>query len=79
MCDKCISNESDYPTAARPLTKYDYAVLTFGTLYNISLVALEFFGSLVKMAKYQASVEASHADAWAQISMDLEKLEAQDG
>lgn len=78
MCDMCRNEESS-PTAARPLNKYDIAVLIFGSAYNMALVVLEFFSALVQMTRYQASMEAKHAEAWAKISQDLEKLEAQDG
>lgn len=78
MCDMC-RNEENGPTAARPLNKYDVAVLIFGSAYNMALVVLEFFSALVQMTRYQASMEAKHAEAWAKISQDLEKLEAQDG
>lgn len=78
MCDMC-REEDGSPTAARPLNKYDVAILVFGSLHNLALIVLQFFASLVQMARYQSSIEAKHADEWAKISRDLETLEADNG
>lgn len=79
MCDMCRSNDSDNPTVARPLNKYDFVILTLGSVYNMTIVVLQFFNALINMARYQSSIEAKHAEDWAKISQDLETLEAENG
>lgn len=79
MCDMCINNKDNYPTVARPLDKYDYAILAFSSIHNFLVVAVNIFAALIQMMKYQSFLESKHANDWASISQDLETLEADNG
>jgi hypothetical protein len=79
MCDMCRNEEDNSPAAARPLNKYDYMAVVFGTLYNISLALMDMFRAFMKAMYYQSSLEAKHANDWAKLSQDLERLEADNG
>lgn len=79
MCDMCDQDLNDIPVSARPLHKYHYLQLVFVFLHNVAVLFTSFFGDLVDMMRYQTRIEEKHSAAWASISKDLEKLEADNG